>query len=218
MADDTDDANKGGDDKDKALAAAIAKQTELLDEVKKLRAKNRDAEQAELDRQKQLADAEEEKARKSKDWETIEKGYKDKLSKAEADGFTYKARYESLVIDRGLDEALAAAKANPALTKAAHALIKHEHGVELSEDGKATISGKALADFVGEWSKSDTGKAFVMNGASGGGAGGGGNGGNADSGKNPFKAGSINLTEQGRLLRADPNRAKQLAAEAGVKL
>jgi len=90
--------------------------------------------------------------------------------------------------------------------------------VELSEDGKATITGKALADFVGDWSKSDTGKAFVMNGASGGGANGGGNGGGSGGDKNPFKPGSINLTEQGRLLRSDPTRARQLAQEAGVKL
>jgi uncharacterized protein YaiE (UPF0345 family) len=220
MADDTDDTGGAGgeSDTDKAVKALAAKNAELLEELKKTRAKARDFEAAEAERQKQIADAEEEKARKSKDWETIEKGYKEKLSKTEADAFTYKARYESLVIDRGLDEALAAAKVNPALAKAAHALIKAEHGVELSDDGKATIGGKALADFVGEWSKSDTGKAFVINGNSGGGSNGGGNGGGGGGDKNPFKAGSINLTEQGRLLRSDPTRAKQLAAEAGVKL
>lgn len=35
---------------------------------------------------------------------------------------------------------------------------------------------------------------------------------------NPFKAGSINLTKQGELLRTNPELAKRLAAEAGVKL
>jgi len=35
---------------------------------------------------------------------------------------------------------------------------------------------------------------------------------------NPFKAGSINLTKQGELLRTNPELAKKLAAEAGVKL
>jgi hypothetical protein len=221
MADEQkDDASSGGgeSDADKAVKELAAKNGELLEELKKTRAKARDFEAAEAERQKQIADAEEEKARKSKDFETIEKNYQTKLQKAEAEALTFKSRYESLVIDRGLDEALAAAKVNPALAKAAHALIKAEHGVELSEDGKATITGKALADFVGDWSKSDTGKAFVMNGASGGGANGGGNGGGSGGDKNPFKPGSINLTEQGRLLRSDPTRARQLAQEAGVKL
>lgn len=35
---------------------------------------------------------------------------------------------------------------------------------------------------------------------------------------NPFKAGQINLTKQGQLLRSNPELAKQLAAEAGVTL
>ena len=35
---------------------------------------------------------------------------------------------------------------------------------------------------------------------------------------NPFKAGSINLTKQGELIRTNPELAKKLAAEAGVKL
>lgn len=39
-----------------------------------------------------------------------------------------------------------------------------------------------------------------------------------DTQVNPFKAGQINLTEQGKLLRTNPELAKKLAAEAGVKL
>lgn len=35
---------------------------------------------------------------------------------------------------------------------------------------------------------------------------------------NPFKAGSINLTKQGELLRTNPELAKKLASEAGVNL
>ena len=35
---------------------------------------------------------------------------------------------------------------------------------------------------------------------------------------NPFKVGSINLTKQGELLRNNPELAKKLASEAGVKL
>lgn len=35
---------------------------------------------------------------------------------------------------------------------------------------------------------------------------------------NPFKAGSVNLTKQGELLKTNPELAKRLAAEAGIKL
>lgn len=35
---------------------------------------------------------------------------------------------------------------------------------------------------------------------------------------NPFKAGSVNLTKQGELIRNNPELAKKLASEAGVKL
>lgn len=36
--------------------------------------------------------------------------------------------------------------------------------------------------------------------------------------ENPFKAGTINLTKQGKLLKENPELAKKLAEEAGVKL
>lgn len=39
-----------------------------------------------------------------------------------------------------------------------------------------------------------------------------------DNQNNPFKAGQINLTQQGKLIRTNPELAKKLAAEAGVKL
>ena len=35
---------------------------------------------------------------------------------------------------------------------------------------------------------------------------------------NPFKKDSINLTEQGRLFRENPEEARRLASEAGIKL
>lgn len=209
----------GGDDKEKAFAALTTKNAELLDELKKTRAKVRDAETAEADRQKAIADAEEEKARKAKDFETIENGYKGKLSKAEGDALLYRSKYETLIIDRGLDEALDGAKINPALKKAALALLKAEHGVDLSEDGKPTISGKALSDFVNDWAKTDTGKAFVVNGNGGGGApGSGGDKGGGGGDVNPWKPGSINLTLQGQMLKADRAKAVQMAAQHGVKL
>ena len=39
-----------------------------------------------------------------------------------------------------------------------------------------------------------------------------------DTQNNPFKAGQINLTEQGKLIKTNPELAKKLASDAGVKL
>ena len=44
------------------------------------------------------------------------------------------------------------------------------------------------------------------------------NGGNNPPATNPFKKESFNLTEQGRLLRTNPEQARAMAAEAGVKI
>lgn len=38
------------------------------------------------------------------------------------------------------------------------------------------------------------------------------------AGKNPFVKESFNLTEQGKLLKENPDQAKALAAEAGVNI
>ena len=44
------------------------------------------------------------------------------------------------------------------------------------------------------------------------------NGGSNPPAANPFKKESFNLTEQGRLLRTNPEQARAMAAEAGVKI
>lgn len=44
------------------------------------------------------------------------------------------------------------------------------------------------------------------------------NGGSNPPAANPFKKESYNLTEQGRLLRTNPEQARAMAAEAGVKI
>lgn len=209
----------GGEGADDAVKKLTAKVNELIGEnrtkAEKLRAF--EAEKAEL-AAKASAD-EEAAARQKGDFEKIEGNYKAKISALEGEGYLWKSRYEGLVIDRGMDEALDGAKVSPALKKAALALIKSEHPPEIDADGKATIDGKPIADFVAAWAKSDTGKAFVVNGNSGGGAGGGSGGAGAGAGNNPWKAGATyNLTEQGRLLKTNRPEAIRLAAEAGVKI
>ena len=56
-------------------------------------------------------------------------------------------------------------------------------------------------------------------GYSGGGDGGKGSGGGTDTGPNPFKEGpTFNMTEQMKLRKTDPAKAKRLAMEAGKVL
>lgn len=211
------DENELNDDQ-KALAALSAKNAELLDEAKKAKARARELEEADKERARLLEEAETEKARVAKDVEKLESGWKTRHSELEGKALLYQSKYESLIIDRGLDEALEAAKINPALKKATLALLKAEHSVDLSDDGKATIDGKSLADFVSAWAKTDTGKAFVMNGNGGGGAGGGGGGSGGGGDDNPWAPGKINLTRQSQLIKADRARAAEMAKQYGVTL
>lgn len=209
----------GAADPDKAVAALAAKNAELLNEKRALAEKVRGFEAEKAEREKAIADAEEATARQKGDFEKIEGNYKTRISALEGEGYLWKSRYEGLVIDRGMDEALDGVKVSPALKKAALALIKSEHPPEIDADGKATIDGKPIADFVAAWAKSDTGKAFVVNGNSGGGAGGGSGGAGAGSGdENPWKPGkTFNLTKQGKLIREQPEVAARMKAEAGVR-
>lgn len=68
-----------------------------------------------------------------------------------------------------------------------------------------------------EWAQTDEGKAFIeAAGNSGGGAHGGGSG----SGKvnNPWSREHWNMTEQARIFREDPERARKMAAAHGKKV
>lgn len=217
---DGDENNGGGGDNnaDEAVKKLSAKLDEVLGEKKKLAEKVRGFEATEAERKAKEVEAEEAAARQKGDFEKIENGYKTKVSTLEGESYLWKSRYEGLVIDRGMDEALDSVKVSPALKKAALALIKSEHPPELDSEGRATIDGKPIADFVAAWAKSDTGKAFVVNGNSGGGAGGGSGGVGAGSDGNPWNPKTRNLTEQGRLFNADPAKARQMAAEHGVRL
>lgn len=217
MADENEGAPGGGDDD--AVKKLSAKLDEVLGEKKKLAEKLRGLEASEAERKAEIAKREEEEARKKGEWEKIEGGWKTKLQEAEGNALLWRSKFEAMVVDGGLSDALDKANVSPALKKAALALLKAEHSVDLSDDGKATVNGKALADFVGEWAKSDTGKAFVLNGGSGGGAGGSGGGNGGGGGEaNPWDPKSRNLTRQGELLRTDRAKAVQMAAQHGVKL
>lgn len=218
----------GGEDDDKpkpidpAAHEALAKAHERL---KKDAKADRDALKEMSERlaaiEAEKAKAEEEKAEKDKDVDGLRKQLEAKhareiaAEKARAD--KAEAQVQKLVIDNGLSAALDEARVKPELKRAAAALLRD--GVEIKdEDGEplAYKAGLPLAEAIKLWADSDDGKHFVLAGNSGGDAPGGK--GVKDSGPNPFKADTRNITEQAKLFAKDPEKARRLAAEAGVPL
>jgi hypothetical protein len=177
-----DDKTFTKDDLDKAISDALdgvkTKNSELLDEVKDLKAKLRTstgikpedlaALEAELDQTKvKLATAEKTAKDATKAKETAEASLKTEQ------GFTHK-----LVVENGLREQLTAAGVTDSVyQKAAMAMLSGQ--VQIAADGDnrvAKVGDKVLADFVKEWAGSDEGKRLVSAPANGGGGAQGGSG------------------------------------------
>jgi hypothetical protein len=173
MSDDNDD--KGGGGADEALKKVLAKNEELLNEVKSARQKLREFEAAEADRKAEIAKREEEEAVKSGNFEKLLAAEKSKREQEEGNALLWRSKYQERELDLGLNSALTAAGVKPELQKAASALLRGN--AELSDDGQISLGGKPLADAIKAWAGSDEGKAFVANGNEGGGAPGGGGGG-----------------------------------------
>jgi len=135
-----------------------------------------------------------------------------------ADRDKYKNIAEKRVVEQSLTDALVAAGVGKQFIKAAKALLKDEIKVAYEGDEiLATIKSLPLSSAIKEWAESEEGKEFVVAPNNGGG-GNTGVKGKPSSQNNPFKKETLNLTEQGRLKREDPDLAKQLASEAGVTL
>lgn len=125
--------------------------------------------------------------------------------------------HETLV-DGGLTEALVKNGIAKEFMGATRALLRGSVKVRKNDDGKRhavvdTDLGEVDIDkFVENWSKSDDGKPFVMP-AKGGGGQGSGNGRGSEI--NPWAKDSFNLTEQGRIVNTDKDKARRLMKSAG---
>jgi len=188
MSDDNDDKG-GGDD---ALKKVLAKNDELLNELKSTRQKLREFEASEADRKAELAKREEEEARKAGDFEKLLKAEATKREEQEGNALLWKSKYQERELDMGLTQQLTAAGVKPELMKAAMALLRND--ADLSDDGQISLGGKALPDAIKDWASSDEGKAFVANGNAGSGAEGSG------KGKQPAqKAGNLGGSKSDRV-------------------
>lgn len=191
---------------DAALEKLKANNAKLLKEAADARKAKADLEAWKAEREEADAKAQEEADKKAGEFAKVE-------AKLKAEAEDYKSRYEKLVGDRALKDALIEAKIDDTYKPAVEALLR-EKGVKLTKDGEAQINGQPVAEFVREWAASDAGKPFILNGNTGGGAPGGKPTG--DSEPNPWKADARNLTKQGEILRSDPTKAERLKREAGV--
>jgi hypothetical protein len=161
---------------DEATAPLVEKRDELLGEVRKLKQgksvspEDHAALETERDGLKEQVTKLGKELKTAKD--TAEKATTDLKSEQ---GFTTK-----LLADNGLSDALVKAGVNnPAHLKAVKAMLSSQVQIVTEGDQRiAKVGDKALADFVGEWAKTDDGKHFVSaannnGGGAGGGAGGG---------------------------------------------
>lgn len=91
--------------------------------------------------------------------------------------------------------------------------------IDIDDDGKVSVvidseyGDVSPKEFCKEWAGTDYARKFIASpDNSGGGGGGGGGGGKV---KNPWSKDNWNMTEQARIYKADPERAKRMAAEHG---
>jgi regulator of replication initiation timing len=136
-----------------------AKNTELIDQVKKLR-KNAEIDPADMAALE--AERDELKSKLTEANKTANKAVKDAESAAKrADDLD--AAYTNSIKDAALTEALTKANVtNPAYIKAAKAVLAAQASVAEENGARVVKAGdKALADFITEWAGSDEGKHFV---------------------------------------------------------
>lgn len=114
--------------------------------------------------------------------------------------------------------AIAEGNVVPALVPAFKAMIAAQAKADLV-DGKyaVTIGDKSARDHIKAFLEGDEGKAFRAADVNGGG-GALGSGGGKGGAVNPFAKDTYNMTEQAKLIKADPTAAAAMAKAAGVTI
>lgn len=158
-----------------ATSGLVAKRDELLAEVKKLR-KNQEIKPEQLEALEEQIETYKSQLTEAQKMTKQSVAELDRLKKA----YETEASFNSkMLVDAGLTDAIAKAGVAPQYIKAVKSMLASQVQVKVEGDErKAVIGDKTLADFIGEWSKSDEGKYFIAAPSnSGGGSTGGGNAG-----------------------------------------
>lgn len=195
---------------EQAVEALSSKNREILSEKKALQSKLRGSDTIDsAEYEKVLAERDELKANYAK-LERTTKQELEKLTKTASEKDSALQRY---LIDDGLTTNLAKAGVAPQFIDAAKALLRQQVQIK-AEDGNysAVIGDKALTEAITDWASSDNGKFFVAAPKN---SGGGATGSNGTTVKvNPFAKDTLNLTEQLRLKRENPEMAERLKSQA----
>lgn len=139
----------------------IDKKEELLSKLVK---KDDPANASELERLRQFEQAtNQQNAEAKQNYEEAlgirESQYNNDLDKYKADMDALQGQLRSVLVDKGLSDALDAVNINPALKQGAIAMLQSQ--IEI-QNGQAVAGEASLSDFIKEWSDSDTGKAFTL--------------------------------------------------------
>jgi hypothetical protein len=151
----------------------------------------------------------------------IEERHRGELAKVQTEIQRRDGFISRLLIENAITAAIEKAGVLPQYREAVKALM-YQRGPKVVADGDdyrayfdTDMGEAAVGTYVETWARGDEAAAFLPpSGKSGGGAnptGGHGGGGRV----NPWKAETLNLTEQGRIMREDPALAAQLKAAAG---
>lgn len=129
----------------------------------------------------------------------------------------------NLVVDNALTNAVSEINVHPPFVRAVKAMFRDSVKIANDDDGNpiAIIEGEygeqPVDKYLKEWAQTDEGREYIASTRNSGGGAGGGSGGNRGV-KNPWAKESWSMTEQARIFREDPERAKRMAAEHGHKV
>lgn len=125
---------------------------------------------------------------------------------------------EQMVRDQALNEALQAAKIDTPFMGPLKAYFGQSIKVETDDNGnvqpviETELGPQDPKSYIKEWAASEEGRVYVQGNQGSGAKGTNGSGG---SGPNPWQSDQWNTTEQARIAREDPEKAKRLARAAG---
>lgn len=198
----------------------VNKNTELLDEIKKVKNKNKEFSDY-LDSLKQEKEEIEKKtAKESGDFDKLlemkDKEHSTKYSELENKYNAERAFNERQIIDGNLTDSLVKNGVAKEFMDAARAMLRSEFVIKTEGESRFAVKESddgfvQLGDYVKSWAEKNPQFVSAPNNAGGGAI---GNKGKSTGAKNPFSKDDFNLTEQGKLYRENPQLAAQLKAQA----
>jgi len=131
------------------------------------------------------------------------------------------AQLNNVIVENALNSAVSEARIPAEYAKAVKAMFAGSVKIDTDENGTpvAVIEGEygeqPVAKHIKEWANSDEGRPFTGVNA---GAGAPGDRGGPSSGPNPFSDKHWDMTEQARIARENPDKARRMAAAVGRSL